>query len=277
MGATTGMDANAAGRKDSDLPVLLVVVTDIMTVPGKPLMRDERYFRKLADYGILLLQARGVDEPSVRRVTMLGRESVEVNGNNGDISLWVRAFEVGRRRFEFRCYAELSTDDWPCEPAVGTFEISQMPDEVAATDTPHVLHLRDERFGISFDAPDDTWLAIGPRAGGGSAQVVWLWVHDQRQIDIQALDLSWIAQHPTEAMFAELMADRFRHDDTKVVLKKSTLAGQSCHYFEIDRSDGAKQDMFILFRNEINYTLLVTEPARDAAFIAHVKQRLRLR
>src|SRR5688572_1517467 len=28
---------------------------------------------------------------------------------------------------------------------------------------PYQLHLREERYHLRFDAPDDTWLAIGPR------------------------------------------------------------------------------------------------------------------
>ena len=62
-------------------------------------------------------------------------------------------------------------------------------EEIRDTDRPHLLHLRNTEFGISYDAPDDTWLAIGPRVAIGGAQSIWIWNKGGRQIDVSAFDL----------------------------------------------------------------------------------------
>jgi len=276
-------DSKGAAKAVGNLPIVWVFATDTVSSPGRPdPPHDEKYFEKLAEYGTSLLRHWGVEQPAPRRVEMLGREMVEVVGDGPETRESLRLFEVGRRRFFFRCYeeplyADPSGKHWPCESAFRSFEIAEPPEPVTESETPHVLHLRDERFGFDFDAPDDSWLAIGPRVGGGGAQLVWTWAHDRRQIDVHVLDLSWIPETAvSEELVAAQMAKAGRREGKKVLIKHSTLSGSPCHHLQID-AHGFKQDMFILVRDQVNYSLLITEPERDAAFIAKVKQGLRVR
>ncbi len=145
------------------------------------------------------------------------------------------------------------------------------PQESADSEKPRVLHLRSERFRFRFDAPDDSWLAIGPRTRG-DAQFVWIWSDGRRQIDVQALDLTMAPpNHPGEAIVAEKMADSLRTKGAHVVIVEAVLAGSPCHHLVVDREDGWKQEMFILHHAKTNYSILITQRTRDVGLIDRVR------
>jgi hypothetical protein len=142
----------------------------------------------------------------------------------------VMIFYRNRRRFELRCFATHHESGTPCDNALQELVIDEMPDAPEPTDRPHVLHLREDKYRIQFDAPDDSWLAIGPRIGGGGKQIVWIWNKEGRQLDVQVLDLANVGTKIDEATFVEMMADSHRKPGTTVTVKRSELSGfpKSC-------------------------------------------------
>jgi hypothetical protein len=139
------------------------------------------------------------------------------------------------------------------------------------------LHLRDSRFGIEFDAPDDSWLAIGPRTGGGGAQVVWIWRSNRGQVDVAALDLSIVpGTPPDQATFARKQAEGFEAKGATVKIEQSTIAGLPCLHLVVDRPDGYQQDMFILNQRNANYSILITQHVRNASLVESVRDAFKL-
>jgi hypothetical protein len=128
---------------------------------------------------------------------------------------------------------------------------------------------------VEFDAPDDSWLATGPRTGGGGAQLVWIWQKAGRQIDVQVMDFRGLPAEPTEEQLLVKHVEHVRESGHKVAIGKALLGGEACHHLKVNRSDGWHQDIFFLHRNSINYTVLITQPKRDPKLIARVTKALR--
>lgn len=264
----------AAARRGLDRPVLIVMVTSVIWVaPGHEWGRKESDFVDATSDARATVESSGLRFVAARRVHMLGQQAVEVTGERGLTRLSVRIFRHEHRQFAFRCMSYLGDSEFPCERALASFRIEARPEE---PDHPRVLHLRDARFGLAFDAPDDGWLAIGPRTGGGGAQVVWVWNNRGRQIDVQALDLSAASNPPDEHTFVTRLAESWRAKGTRVSVARSTLAGLPCHRLELDFADGSRQDLFTLMRGDTNYSLLVTAPTRDPVLIEQARHGFRL-
>ena len=138
-----------------------------------------------------------------------------------------------------------------------------------------MLHLREPRFGIEFDAPDDSWLATGPRLRAGGAQLVWIWTRQARQIDLQVMDFRDLPAEPTEEQFLARQLAYFRRKGAKVVVGRARLGGEPCQHVKVKRSDGWSQDLFFLHRNSINYTVLISQRHRDPKLITRVTQGFR--
>ncbi len=252
-----------------------LVVTDVMTVSPRSGVRPED-LDELVRYGKEFLRAKGAKVAGSQRLKMAGNDAVEVFGAYRDRAYSIRLFYRGRRKFEFRCLAPASDGGWPCESAFASFEVLDPPDP-QAQEAPRLLHLRDARFGFEFDAPDDSWLAVGPRTAGGGAQVVWIWRNSQAQIDVQALDLSLAGGNaPDEATFAQKMAEADRAKGYSVKVERSTLAGLPCHHLVVDRPDGWQLDLFMLHHGTTNYMILVTQKPRNAALIKKALKGFRL-
>jgi hypothetical protein len=141
---------------------------------------------------------------------------------------------------------------------------------------PRILHLRDARFGIEFDAPDDGWLAIGPRTVAGGAHVVWTWNDGERQIDLGALDLSAApGGPPSEARIAEGVATNLRADDAKVTVEASSLGGLPCRHVAATQEGGFQLDVFTLNRGTTNYSVRVAQRVRDPGLLERVRKGFR--
>jgi hypothetical protein len=61
------------------------------------------------------------------------------------------------------------------------------------------------------------------------------------------------------------------------VVKKSTLAGEACEHLVIDRGGSNPQDAFMLNRDGINYSILITQASRNTTLLNKVRQGFRLR
>jgi hypothetical protein len=274
--AGSALDAVAAEQRGHDGPVALALVIDLVSiVPGRVWGRDPKDYDGLEDYGGKQLRQAGATVTGTRRVTMLGLAAVQVLGAKGSDRIAIRILYRGHRRFEFRCRSRAEKSEWPCEPAFAGFRIADLREESTESDTPHVFRLRDARFGIAFDPPDDSWLAIGPRTGAGGAQQVWIWNKEGRQIDVQAFDLAAIPSRLDEAALVSMMAERYRREGAVVEESEATLGGERCHHLELNRTHGNQQDFFIIVRQGINYSLLVTQQTRDQSLIARALKGFR--
>jgi hypothetical protein len=273
----TASDFHAARKKSPDGPTVLVRVTDVVEViPGKVSEGDPKAYDDLANDSVATLRGVGASLAGSGRVRMFDLDAVEVTGDIDETRISIRMLYRGRRKFEFRCMDVRREAGWPCESAFTAFRIRDLPEVLRDTDSPRVLRLREPRFRLAFDPPDDSWPGIGPRTGGGGAQLVWVWNKAGRQIDVQVIDLTATSGKPSEAALANAMADGFRASGDTVVVNPGALAGRRCHHLSITRRDGWKQDLFVLIENDVNYGLMVTQRTRDLALVEAVKKGFRL-
>jgi hypothetical protein len=266
------VEANSARRNAGDVATQ-VVVTDLVTVTAPRVFGPEDYDRLEAD-GREALNRLGAHGIEARRLKMGRHDAVEVAGVLGEQHFSIRYLYRGHRKFQFRCLATTDTSGWPCEPAFTSFEIADLM--IDPPGKPRILHLRDARFGFAFDAPDDGWLAIGPRTAAGGAQVVWIWNDGERQIEVGALDLSAApGEPPSEAFMAERMAANLRAGEAKVAMKASSLGGMPCHHVIASEEGGFQVDVFTLNRGLTNYTIRVAQRVRDADLLERVRKGFR--
>ena len=260
----------ARSKGDRRIEARAVVYNRLSVISGQWNTRPDDY-DALERHGIELLLSLGARATSTRRRQMLGVQTVEVNGLVDTTRVSLRLLYRGRRLFQFRCVGGTETTKWPCESAFAALVIAELPDSARDGNTPRVLHLRDVRFGLAFDAPDDSWLAIGPSTGMNGAQAVWVWRNAGRQIDVQAADLSSLKSQPDVTYFVAMVVKQLESTGATVTIGKAHLAGRQCYHLEVSRDGGYQQDMFLLQEGAINYGLLVTQPTRDAALIDKAK------
>ena len=258
-------------------PFILMIATDVMhVVPGKHAGDDPEDYDRLEGYGAEVLQAAHAELINTQRVRMFGLETVQVTGAQGKLRISIRMLYRGYRKFEFRCFDLDSQSDWRCASALSAFRVEDLPEPETERDPPQVRHLRDARFGVAFDAPDDSWLSLGPHVAGGGAQLVWTWGKSGRQIDIQVMDLEAMPSQPDQTTFATEMARSARASGDKVVETHDTFAGQLWDHHELTRKGKKPQDVFFLIHQGVMYSVLVTQPIRDQRLIAAAKSGFRL-
>jgi hypothetical protein len=271
------IEVNAARKKNGKRRAnveTMVLVADLMTATPERAWGPEHQDRVEAE-GLEQLSRLGAHGAKSRRLKVGDRDAVEVLGTLGERHFSIRYLHGGHRRFEFRCSAPLDVSGWPCEPAFAAFEITDLV--IDPPGKPRILHLRDARFGIQFDAPDDGWLAIGPRTAAGGAEVAWTWNDGARQIDLGALDLSAApGGPPDEALIAEGVAMNLRAGDAKVTVEASSLGGLPCRHVAATQESGFQQDVFILNRGTTNYSVRVSQRVRDAGLLEQVRKGFRL-
>jgi hypothetical protein len=270
------MDVYAAQQAPKG-PVVLVIVTDVIhIVPGKHAGTDPKDYDGLAWYGAEILHNAHAELAGTEYIRMFGLQGVEVTGDSGRVRISIRMLYRGYRRFEFRCFDVDRQPEWRCASALTSFRIEDVPEHSAEQDAPRVRHLRDSRFGVAFDAPDDSWLSIGPRVAGGGAQIVWLWNKSGRQIEVQVIDLSAMPRKPDETSFARGVTKRFRTSGKSVLERASTFAGRRWHHLEVNSQEHGSQDLFILVEQDVMYGILVTQPSRDKGLLEAAKNGFRL-
>jgi TPR repeat protein len=251
---------------------MTIVVTDVVEViPGKA-PDDNPVELDMLAVGVTreLKRTLGVEKVDVARFSMFGADAVRLDAAVGvqpKLYFTVSYFYRGRRRFEVRCVASSYQPGLPCRDAFGELVFHDVSEVLRESDRPHLLHLRDARFGLSFDAPDDGWLAIGPRTGLQGRQSVWIWNKEGRQIDVAALDASANPAAPDQMGMAAVMAEAFRKEGATTVVGASRFAGKPCAHVEVSRPSGNQQDLYVQRRGAIFYTVLVTAPRRDPALL----------
>jgi Sel1 repeat len=265
-----------------DLETMLFAVTDFVAiVPGQyPNVRqssaemEAQATRWLASHGLAKVAV------SHRRFFQLDAVQIEaVTDQPGAKFLTLLLFRKDRRQFELRCLSTERPPDIPCAGALGSLEIHEAaapPAEVG-----RVLHLRESGLGLSFDAPDDSWLAFGPRLGMGGRQRVWVYVNAGNQIDIGVLELGRQGEPGLASFIAAQMAQQFRGQGAHVTADQSTLDGQPCVHLLIEGplTDGtpATQDLFLQVRGGFTYSLLVTSTAsRNPDLIGRARRGLHI-
>jgi len=269
------IDAVAAHKKGTKRPSATLLVWDYTIQDRKTAWgSDPADYEQLEELGLDMMESRDVEHLGTRRITMFGLDGIEVVGMQGNERLSVRMVRRDRRHFEVRCLSAFDQSDWPCESAFRTFMISEPPPRPAAG-APRVFHLREPRFGLEFDAPDDSWLATGPHVGGGGAQLVWMWRQAEREIDVGVMDFRDLPAAPSEERLLENQREFFEKRGNKVVTAAAHLGGEPCHHLKASGSDGWYRDVLLLNRNSINYTVLITQRKRDPKLIARVAKDFR--
>ena len=156
-----------------------------------------------------------------------------------------------------------------CGEAFGALVIHDRTDGPNPAEIPRVLQLRETSLHLAYDAPDDDWLARGPRVGFQGLRVVWIWNKDGAQIDVGTLKLAGVSAEAQQDAMARYLAESMRREGKTVLVKTSGLAGKPCVHLQIDPpGSDDRQDMFLQGRGNIIYTLLVTAPARTAALLS---------
>jgi hypothetical protein len=273
---TLGAKAGGGARPTAVLRVFDV----IQVIPGKLPRLDAEGARTLEGEAVLEMKASGVGEPKTERLQILNTDAMRVSGVRGGSTpemVDVTLFYKGRRRFEVWCFAPGRVERSSCHDAVAALQIDERPEVSSPSDVPRVLHLREARYGLEFDPPDDHWMAIGPRTGANGAHLVWLWNNQAgRQIDVSVFDLSKMPVQPEESFLVNQMKSAWEREGVRVVLRESQLAGKPCHHLELIKSAGDHQDMFIQVRGSLAYGLLVTQPRRDDSVVKVAKAGLRI-
>jgi hypothetical protein len=258
-------------------PVVLMIATDIIhVVPGKHAGDDPKDLDRFETYGAEVLRNAHAELASTTRIRMFGLDAVQVTGDYGDLRISIRLMYRGYRHFEFRCFDRGPQAEWRCASALTSFRIEDLPEAPAEQDVPQIRHLRDARFHLAFDPPDDSWLSTGPHLAGDGAQVVWIWNKSGRQIDIQAMDLGAMPARPDQESLAKTMADGARTSGDSVVATHSDFAGHRWDHLEMSGERHGKQDLFILVEQSVMYGILVTQPSRDQRLIETAKEGFRI-
>jgi hypothetical protein len=138
---------------------------------------------------------------------------------------------------------------------------------------PRVLHLREKRFGVSFDAPDDSWLGIGPRKALNS--VNWDWVNRDRRIELVVIAMG-AAPVTVSDLALDALTDSYRNKGAAVTQMRSELSGRPCIHLVVDQKGAPPEDVFIQFRSDFAYSLTVRAPTRDADLLAKARAGLRI-
>jgi hypothetical protein len=158
-----------AKREGASPVAAQLVVGDLNVVPPRRTWGTSEDYENLGDQGKQWLKESGVQVSMSRRLKFAGGDAIEVRGLGKNLENSIRLFYRGRRLFQVRCFASPSLGVWPCESAFASFEVGDTPEEHTASKTPYIPHLRDARYGIVFDAPDDSWLAAtSPGTPGGA-------------------------------------------------------------------------------------------------------------
>jgi len=266
------LDVHAARRKGQRRPAVWVNVIDLALARRG----NAGEYERAENYGAFVIQRVGGRVVRSRQLRMFGYQAVGVDGEIREEDVAIRLVYVGRRKFEFRCLGIPQGDDWPCADAFQSFRIDEVPDETSEGDVPHRLHLRDTQLGLAFDPPDDTWLAIGPHRAAAGARVSWIWRNQRREIAVAVLKLSRSLGAADQQTFLAEVSRAFGRRGATATLKVSALSGIPCHYIAVAKADGSTQDMFILFRNDIQYSVAVTQPTRDEAVVEAARLGFRL-
>lgn len=268
------IDAVGARLKGMPRPSARLLVWDYKLDEPKSAWGTDTDYEDLEEVGIGALEAQDFEHVGTRRVEVFGHPGVEVLGMIGRETLSIRMMRLGRRHFEVRCLGPLAQQDWACASAFKAFTISDPPKR-PEPEGPRVLHLREPRLGVEFDAPDDSWLATGPRIGGGGAQYVWFWIQAERQIDVHVLDFRGLPVEPTEERFLDSYLRTVERQGGKVVIGEGRLGGERCRHLKETGADGRHRDLFFLHRNSIHYALLISQLKRDPKLIAKVTKSFR--
>jgi TPR repeat protein len=217
----------------------------------------------------------GVSRSSSTRKKFLGQDALRVDGQYGMPKprfFTMTAFAKDRRRFELRCLTDDAQPGIPCREAFGALMIHEpKPDERHAG---RILHVREPRFGLAFDAPDDTWLARDPRVGVGGRQLVWTWINGRRRIELSAFDLASSSPSAFELTISSI-AESFRADGGAVVRTDAVLGGEHCVHLQLDKAGKEVSDGFLQRRGDKMYIVVVFGPTRDADLLERVRAGVR--
>lgn len=252
--------ARPRGGPSSDS--LVFVVTDFPEPASRAdLGEASATLARFEEEGRAWCAVHGIAPTEISRPQFLGQQTVRLDATleNPRRFLSVSIFSKDNRHQAHQ----------PCVDAFGALMIHEPlrgPTEVL-----RVVHLREPRFGLTFDAPDDVWLGYGPRQYG--AETTWDWVDDQQhQIELSVEPAS---DESLEVLLRQFAAPYWLHGDA-VASSLSTLAGQPCGHLQIDPRAGSRKDRFVQRRGGLLYSLTISAPSRDPELLDRVLAGLRI-
>jgi hypothetical protein len=216
------------------------------------------------------LAGHGVGNAAATRKDFWGNPAVRVDARLAPPDgrfMTLTLFCKQEKLFEMRCLSPQSAANVPCVEALGGLMFHEP--KRAPNENPRVLHLHDKRFGVAFDAPDDSWLAMGPYVRGG--EVSWFWTFEHRNIDLTIVQVGAVP----DSVFDRLVDIWAAQKDATVTRMRSELGDAPCAHLLVDRKDGSVKDVFIQRRGALGYVLTVEAPKRDADLLAKARAGLR--
>jgi hypothetical protein len=260
--------AAARPRGGASRDSLLLLVTDLPP--------DKRLVASFEAYGTKWLLYHGVSRSAISRTTFLGNDAVRLDGEYALPSpryFTMTLFQRDRRRFELRCLTAEPQSGMPCQTAIAALTIHEPKPEPPGPGS--ILHVREPRFSLSYDAPNDDWLAQRPESMLAGRNIHWTWNNGTGKIELGVSKVGPAG----ERVFLEHVS-RAREAATKagatVATEDAILGGQPCVHVRIDKANEPAQDVFYMQRGDSIYLLAVTSPKRDADLVEKVRAGLRL-
>jgi hypothetical protein len=268
--------ARARGGAASDS--LIFVVSDFpASDAAKAGDGDPAVLAQLEDQGTAWFMQAGIASTRHARAQFLGNDVVRfeaVIDQPAKRFLSLLLFRKDRRLFELRCLEAQYQPHAPCIDAFGALMIHEPRRD--PTEFARVLHLREPRFHLAFDAPDDVWLAFGPHTSENPRATYWTWIDGTGgEIGVTAFEIGGSPGLTTEDLTATLGRSYAARGDT-VTTKASLLAGRPCGHLEIDPTSGDRNDTFVQRRGDFGYTVAVWGRKHDPALLARARAGLRI-
>lgn len=268
--------ARARGGAMSDS--LMFVVSDFSeSDAAKTRDSDPAVLAQLENLGIAWFAEIGIASIRHERARFLGYDVVRfeaVIDQPAKRFLSLILFRKDRRLFQLRCLEAQYQPHAPCVDAFGALMIHEP--RRGPTDFARVLHLREPRFHLAFDAPDDGWMAFGPHTSEKPRATYWTWIDGiGGEIGVTVFELGGSPELTTEALTAMLGLSYVGRGDT-VTTKASELAGRPCGHLEIDPTGGDRNDTFVQRRGDFGYAVAVRNRTRDPALLARARAGLRI-
>lgn len=266
--------ARAGAAPDS----LMFVVSDFpASDAAKAGDGDPAVLAQLEDLGTAWFTQVGIASIRHVRARFLGNDVVRfeaVIDQPAKRFLSLLLFRKDRRLFQLRCLEAQYQPHAPCIAAFGALMIHEP--RRGPADFARVVHLREPRFHLAFDAPDDVWLAFGPHTSERPRATYWTWIDGTGGgIEVTVFELGGSPELTTEGLTAILNLSYAGRGDA-VTTKASVLAGLPCGHLEIDPTSGDRKDTFIQRRGDFAYAVAVWGRTHDPALLARARAGLRI-
>ncbi|HVZ71101.1 MAG TPA: hypothetical protein VHJ20_01895 [Polyangia bacterium] len=166
------------------------------------------------------------------------------------------------------------TSEAPAGPPCGSAFAALTVREQAPAGQPRVLHLQEPRFGLAFDAPDDEWLAVGPRSSGGRSQT-WTWTKRGRRIDLSIIDFLGKVAITLDDL-ARRTGARLGVGATSIKVTSEQHVGRPVARLVVERGAKGHEETVFQRRGTLVFALAISTPAPEPELVERVLAGLRI-